>query len=417
MIQFKQDVLFNQNNGIIIVCNAKISNNTLRCCDLVMTERKRRILFVGLFFSLNKLLIFFPAFFADLKHFPHETNIHFLKILFFDTFFKWDSGWYLKIALNGYDLKSAAFFPIYPLILKFFYMIGHISPLYSGVILSNLFFILLLYVFMVLVRLDYSEKDVYKITLLLTLFPTSFFFSCAYTESLYMLLTLVTLYAIRKQKWAKAGLVGMFAGVTRNTGALLSIPFAIEFLVNYWKDPNRKSLIDVRKLKYILWGLCFPLLTFCYMGFLKYRLNDPLAFAHAQKFFSRSFMYPWETIYYGLRNVLHRLKHFHTGDIYYLIQLFIVLLVLYVLVFSFKKMRLSYWVMLLYSFLIPLAAPAFIAKDYFISFTRYALVMIPLYIGLFEVFKNKVLYTLLIISFSGIFICLVYLWSIHRFVA
>jgi Gpi18-like mannosyltransferase len=383
------------------------------------TERKRRVLFVGLFLLLNKILIFIPAFIADEKRFPNEPPIKFLKILFFDTFFKWDSGWYSKIALNGYDLKSTAFFPLYPIILMLFNKIGHISPVYAGVILSNILFIFILIFFMALVRLDYNEKDVYKITLLFTVFPTSYYFSCAYTESLYMLLTLVSLYAIRKQQWAKASIAGMFAGVTRNTGVLLSIPFAIEFLFCYWKDKDRKLIFDWGKLKHILWGLFFPLLTFCYMGFLYYRFNDPFAFAHAQKLFFRSFMYPWETIYHGLYDVAHRLKDLHINkvDLYYIIELCAVLLVLYVLVFSFKKIRLSYWVILLYSFLIPLSAPAFAAKDYFISFTRYSLVIFPLYLGLYEVFKNKVLYYLLIVSFSGVFIFLVYMWSMHKFVA
>src|SRR2546425_7210902 len=37
--------------------------------------------------------------------------------LFFDTFAQWDSGWFLRIAQHGYDVKqTAAFFPFYPLV-------------------------------------------------------------------------------------------------------------------------------------------------------------------------------------------------------------------------------------------------------------------------------------------------------------
>ena len=381
-----------------------------------MSEKKRRMLAVGLFFLLNKILILIPAFIADLGQFSNKPPLTFLRILFFDTFYKWDSGWYKNIALNGYTFKSTAFFPLFPMLLKFFNTI-HISPVYSGVILSNIFFIILLHFFMALVRLDYKEKDVYKITLLLALFPTSFFFSCAYTESLYMMLTVVSLYAIRKHQWAKAGIAGMFAAVTRNTGVLLSIPFAIEFLVGYWKDHDRKWIFDWGKLKPILWGLLFPLLILCYMGYLFYRFHDPFAFAHAEKLFARTFMYPWETIYYGLINVFQRLNHFDTSELYYCIELYIVLLVLYVLIFSFKKIRFSYWIILLYSFLIPLSAPPLASKDYFMSFIRYSLVIIPLYMGLFEVLKNKFLYFLTIVIFTTLLIYLVFLWSIHTFVA
>ena len=153
------------------------------------------------------------------------------------------------------------------------------------------------------------------------------------------------------------------------------------------------------------------------MGYLFYRFHDPFSFAHAEKLFARTFMYPWETIYYGLNNVFQRLYHFHTSDLYYCIELYMVLLVLYVLIFSFKKIRFSYWVILLYSFLIPLSAPPFASKDYFMSFTRYSLVIIPLYMGMYEVLKNKILYFLTIVIFSTLLIYLVYLWSIHTFVA
>jgi hypothetical protein len=104
--------------------------------------------------------------------------------------------------------------------------------------------------------------------------------------------------------------------------------------------------------------------------------------------------------------------------IYYITQLFFPTLALVVLVTSFRKMRWSYWAMILYSILIPLSAPANVKViDYFVGFSRYMLPVLPLYLGLERLLKRRwafwaylVLSTLLLLLFT-------YAWSRHKVVA
>src|SRR5207248_6926983 len=75
-----------------------------------------------------------------------------------------------------------------------------------------------LYLLRRLVVLDAGERYARGALLVTALFPTAFFFSAIYTESLFLALTVAAFYAARRQRWALAGLCGGLAAATRNTG-------------------------------------------------------------------------------------------------------------------------------------------------------------------------------------------------------
>src|SRR6266511_4998455 len=52
----------------------------------------------------------------NIAHFPADGP-H--LSLVFNTFAQWDSGWFIRIADHGYDVKqSSAFFPLYPVVVR-----------------------------------------------------------------------------------------------------------------------------------------------------------------------------------------------------------------------------------------------------------------------------------------------------------
>ena len=67
------------------------------------------------------------------------------------------------------------------------------------------------------------------VVLLLLLFPTSIFFNAVYTESLFLLLSVASVYFIRKGRYREAGILGFLAALTRVTGVLLFVLAAVEF--------------------------------------------------------------------------------------------------------------------------------------------------------------------------------------------
>ena len=77
------------------------------------------------------------------------------------------------------------------------------------------------------------------------LFPTSFFFSAIYTESLFLLGTVLAFWAAYQDKWWVAGIGGAIAVLTRNLGITLLLPLA-------W--------IAVEKHGHKAWKNLFPLL-------------------------------------------------------------------------------------------------------------------------------------------------------------
>ena len=132
-----------------------------------------------------------------------------------------DGVHYISIAIEGYLFGlTQAFFPFYPLLIRWLSLITH-NQLWSGLIISHFCFIGFLYYFIRLGRLDYPAKTVSWAVLLLILFPTSWFFFSVYTESLFLLLAALSLYLARTRRFTAAVLLAGIASGTRLVGIFL----------------------------------------------------------------------------------------------------------------------------------------------------------------------------------------------------
>jgi Gpi18-like mannosyltransferase len=392
-------------------------------------EKFKTIKYVLTFFFLNKLLILFVGLSAlnNVNTSKGSDILQKLKFLFELNYSRWDSGWYEKIAAFGYITpKSAAFFPLYPMLMKMLSIFTGISLISAGLIISNISFLMVIYFARKLFLIDYSEKETNMIILLLIFFPTSYYFSAVYTEALFMLLVLLTIYNIRKRNWMLAGIAGFFATLTRNTGVFLVLPFLIEYLITVVgceKLKNREiGFKDVKKYKTALWEALIPLSLIIYMFYQWIHFGNCLAFVKAEGQFGRHNIDPFKALWMGISTTIsNHMMRFKPDwiHLYYAIELFVIILIICVLIFCFRKLRLSYLIIILYSFLIPMSDPVLgHSKDYFVSMSRYALVIFPLYPGIFELFrKHRVLYWMV----QGVFICflaiLVYGWTKGKWVA
>lgn len=158
----------------------------------------------------------------------------------------WDGSWYRLVATTGYDSlgftaypAKAAFWPLYPWLMDVFSGITNLSPESVGYVISNLSFAAALVLLYQLVSMDLSA-DIAKRTLwAIALFPTAFFFTAVYTESLFLLLTVGCLLAARKGEWWLAGGIGLLAALTRSAGIMLLAPMGILFLRQYGTDIRR----------------------------------------------------------------------------------------------------------------------------------------------------------------------------------
>ncbi len=135
----------------------------------------------------------------------------------------WDSVWFLEIARDGYErAQDAAFFPLYPLLLK-----ATGASVAGGVLLSLACFAGALWLLHRLVALDFGDAVARLTVLLVAVFPAAAFFSAVYSESLFLLLSVAAVYAARTDRWALAGIAAGLATATRSAGVVLLVPLAL----------------------------------------------------------------------------------------------------------------------------------------------------------------------------------------------
>lgn len=193
---------------------------------------------------------------------------------------QWDAAHYARIALNGYDHTTdpgnPAFFPLYPLIVRFvgsIFGMANTMPelLMIGVIVSVVFFLLAVVLLARLFEIHLGADVARTAGVLLLVSPFSFFLTTAYTESLFLLLVALTFLLARRGQWLVAAMVVALATASRVPGVFL-IPVLLYIA---WRD--RASL---RQLALI--ALVSPLGLLSYMAYTWWALDDPLAFLTAQ---------------------------------------------------------------------------------------------------------------------------------------
>ncbi|MBE5928699.1 MAG: hypothetical protein E7267_04935 [Lachnospiraceae bacterium] len=146
-----------------------------------------------------------------------------------------DTPHYINIAKNGYaavgeTANQIVFYPLYPFLMKIF---GFIFKDYfiTGVFVSNVCLgISAIYMYKLCNRElgENAAKDGFIIYLL---YPLEAFLISVYTESLFIMLTLMCLYYIRENKWLIAGITGLLAALSKSQGIALFVPAVYEAVV------------------------------------------------------------------------------------------------------------------------------------------------------------------------------------------
>lgn len=163
---------------------------------------------------------------------------------FLDLPGRWDTGWYLTIATDGYKYfpnaasdfqQNIAFFPAFPMTMRYLSVVLGRQPLWTGVGISILSFYLALTYFLRLARSLLKDEDqaITAVTLLAA-YPFAVFFSAAYTEGLFLLTLLGAVYHFHQNQLVRASLWGFVCGLTRPNGSLLSIVLGLMAVAPMW---------------------------------------------------------------------------------------------------------------------------------------------------------------------------------------
>jgi mannosyltransferase PIG-V len=148
---------------------------------------------------------------------------------FWDTFARYDTGYFEGIAWDGYaplpgGRSNIAYFPVYPLLIRYIgRMFGrhHATFYITGIGIAWVSFVLAMVALYYLARLDLPRRQAERAVLLTTVFPFAFFFGVAYSEATFLLFAVLAFYGFRTRRWVLGGLCGALATATRVPGVMM----------------------------------------------------------------------------------------------------------------------------------------------------------------------------------------------------
>lgn len=189
----------------------------------------------------------------------------------------WDSPSYLTIARTLYDVAPGnpladgrnppfyvAHFPLYPLVIRAFAVIGY-QP--AVIVVSILAGALAGIVFYRLARDVWKLQSPALLALTFLFLPPKWFLcrSVGGSESLYILLVLLSVYAMERGRVARASALGGLAALTRPSGILILPAYAVLLIIR--KAPRRQ----------LLWLALIPAGVAGYFAFCQVRFGSFLA--------------------------------------------------------------------------------------------------------------------------------------------
>lgn len=300
---------------------------------------------------------------------------------------------YLSISRDGYGPFQQAFFPLYPDLIRWLSPLFGNLDLITGLVVSWVSFLFGLIFFYKLLLLDYSPKTMNRTIFYLLIFPTAFFFSTVYTESLFFLLVIAAFYFARTKRWWIAGILGLLASGTSFVGVFLFPALLYELYIQSRDsklpfdfpstalriNAQGKQISNFKFLKNAFPLLLIPIGLLSYMFWLGVNYHDPLIFIHPQ---SDKIILLYQVCYRYLKMVATT----RIDPLYFTVWLELSTGLLFLfLIFRgvFKKtIRFSYIIFMALAYLVPTLTGTFV------SLPRFALLFFPGFIILAHI-ENK----------------------------
>ena len=216
---------------------------------------------------------------------------------------RWDAPHYLRVAEVGYtkgtpppdDPLFIVFFPFFPLAVKIVSFVFR-DLIASGLVVSLAASVGAGWFLYRVVAFDNDEDTAWRAVVLLFSFPTAYFLSAPYSESLFLSAVLASIYAARTGRWARSGLAGALATGTRVTGVALAPALIAEAFTGSARVGER-----VRRLACV--GLAGAgLATYLVINHVVH--GDALWFLEVQRFhWDQRAIPPWRSIIDALRGL------------------------------------------------------------------------------------------------------------------
>lgn len=297
-----------------------------------------------------------------------ERGWQFTPYRVFDIFARWDTSWYYTLANNGYvttpDRFNLSFAPLYPFLIKAstWFTLGctHHRTTFTiiSVTIANLAFLgALLILTRALAHMGLSGQHISKTIWLILIFPFSFFFSAAYTESIFLFMMVAAFAFSLKNQWLLAAVTAALAALAHPLGLLVPVAVLVTYLM------QNKSRVRLKELAYFLLS---PLLFFLYILVVHSFSGDWLSFFKPN--------YPWLAL-------LWQIGSFTWLQI---LNITVVLIFAVFLAVYLWRYQAKVWAAIGVLFVV---LPLFLASPY--SWSRLSLIAFPAYVSLAGFLENR----------------------------
>lgn len=358
--------------------------------------------FLVLFIFLSIILLFVNVKYSrliipDRTSYETPLNISMKERLWTFPLLNYDGKRYLAIAKAGYptfdEWGNRAFYPVYPLLVRYFSYFTSLDIVVSGIILSIIFAITGIIFLYKYLKLEYSEDIAYRATLLTLFFPSAFYFYLYYTESIFLTLSVIIFYLVKKEKYYWASIFTAIICATRITGIFFVLYLVVVAVRNYFRsqrDPAKRG----DKLPYYL--LIAPLGFIFYNFYLYIYFDDFLGMIRTQTYFNRSLslLGTINAGYIWLSQIIQGYVKLKIDIHAYIVMISEFLSFVFYglfLILSFRKIKWEFWFYSLFCFLLPTATSSLT------SINRYMLLVFPISIFLIQKLSKKWYYFVLFI--------------------
>lgn len=300
------------------------------------------------------------------KAYPHSSR---LLDLVLGAWFRWDTGWFIKVAMHGYapDDGSTTVSPLYPLLIRWLGRLLGSEYLLAALLISNLALVVGLVLLYKLVRLDFPEDVARRSVAFQVALPAGFFLLAGYTEALYLCLAILSLYAARRSNWALAGVAALLTSLARMQGWVLALPLAYEAL-------HQTRMHPVRAWRGLLAAAGGPVGTLLYSTYLALSSLPGMSITY-QRDWKVHYTPPWTSVGMAINSLVTGQASFQD-----VINTLILLLSLALILVSIWKLRPTYWLYTATSQSIFLMG--YLEGEQLHSMMRYTLVLFPNVIAL-----------------------------------
>ena len=344
-----------------------------------------------------------------------------------DVLARFDTGWLLGIADKGYSFSpnASAFLPLYPALVGVLGRVLLDNFLLAAVVISlaacAAAFVLLYRLAEGLIGRDAALRSV----LYLAIFPTSIFLGVAYTDSLYLMLTIAAFLFAERKQWLSAGVTSGLAILTRTSGVALLV--ALPLLA--WKSTRRLHAIARLAIAVPIAAL-YPLYLWIDQG-------KPFIFMTAQREgWGRAVPSAGPLagigrgLYAGFQGVRQLIAGTHSTHLYWIwatdttparaaaISVFyaVTLIVFaWLAIVAWRRLGAPYGVFSVVSLLIPLSAPT--QRWPLLSLPRFGLTIFPLFLALGLIGSRRTANAAIIWSSAALAVVVITQWATYYFLA